>query len=225
MPANENNHRAQGALLQGEREVNDDRVQDTLLQKTEKHVVGAGNAREEHQGHHALRKGRASIANGVYLITTTTFERQKLFDDFPVGCAVARCFEDADFLGDAAMLAWVLMPDHVHWLLQLGERDGLGRVVNRLKSASARYANRARGASGVVWAKAFHDHGLRSARICKLWRVMWLPIPCVPALCHKLEIIHSGMRCGCRSVPCTRFACKPIACRARSYIRHPRENE
>ena len=162
MPANENINRAQGALLQGEREVNDDRVQDTLLQKTEKHVVGAGNAREEHQGHHALRKGRASIANGVYLITTTTFERQKLFDDFPVGCAVARCFEDADFLGDAAMLAWVLMPDHVHWLLQLGERDGLGRVVNRLKSASARYANRARGASGVVWAKAFHDHGLRS---------------------------------------------------------------
>ena len=125
-------------------------------------VAGAGPAREEHQGHHALRKGRASIANGVYLITTTTFERQKLFDDFPVSCAVARCFEDADFLGDAAMLAWVLMPDHVHWLLQLGERDGLGRVVNRLKSASARYANRARGASGVVWAKAFHDHGLRS---------------------------------------------------------------
>lgn len=185
MPANENNHRAQGALLQnrvvadGDRaplrqaqdrqgallqeEVNaeDNRVQGTLLQ-TEKYVVGAGPAREEHQGHHALRKGRVSVANGVYLITTTTFERRKLFDDFAVSCAAARCFEDADFLGDAAMLAWVLMPDHAHWLLQLGERDGLSRVVNRLKSASARYVNRARGASGAVWAKAFHDHGLRS---------------------------------------------------------------
>ena len=199
MPANENNHRAQGALLQGEREVNDDRVQDTLLQKTEKHVVGAGNAREEHQGHHALRKGRASIANGVYLITTTTFERQKLFDDFPVGCAVARCFEDADFLGDAAMLAWVLMPDHVHWLLQLGERDGLGRVVNRLKSASARYANRARGASGVVWAKAFHDHGLRSDEdLQAVARYVDCQSPaCRPCVTNwKLSILECGVAVG-----------------------------
>lgn len=60
------------------------------------------------------------------------------------------------------MLAWVLMPDHVHWLLQLGERDPVSSVVNRLKSGSARYANRARGTSGVVWAKAFYDHSLRS---------------------------------------------------------------
>lgn len=59
------------------------------------------------------------------------------------------------------MLAWVLMPDHVHWLLQLGERDELSVVVNRLKSASARHANRALGRTGAIWAKAFHDHALR----------------------------------------------------------------
>jgi putative transposase len=144
MPANENRNRVQGTLLQDG-----------------KHDVGARPARDQ-QGHHALRKGRVSIANGIYLITTTTFKRQKLFEDFPVGCAAARCFEDADVLGDAKMLAWVLMPDHAHWLLQLGERDDLSVVVNRLKSASARYTNRARSASGVVWAKSFHDHALRS---------------------------------------------------------------
>ena len=136
------------------------RVQDTLLQPHA--LVGARPAREEYQGHHALRKGRASIANSAYLITTTTLERQKLFADFAVGYATARCFEDTDYLGDAKMLAWVLMPDHAHWLLQLGERDELSRVVNRLKSASARYANRALGKTGAVWARAFHDHGLRS---------------------------------------------------------------
>lgn len=114
------------------------------------------------RGHQALRKGRASIANGVYLITATTFERQKLFADFGAGCAAARCFEDTRLLGDARMLAWVLMPDHVHWLLQLGERDELSVVANRLKSASARQANRALGRAGAAWAKAFHDHALRS---------------------------------------------------------------
>lgn len=115
----------------------------------------------QHSGHRALRKGRISIANGVYLVTVTTLERRKLFADFGAGCAVAGCFEDAHLLGDAKMLAWVLMPDHVHWLLQLGEQDELSVVVSRLKSASARHANRALCRTGAVWAKAFHDHALR----------------------------------------------------------------
>lgn len=123
--------------------------------------VGACHARDNDHGHHALRKGRASIPNGIYLVTTTTLERKKLFADFAVGCAAARCFENTELLGDAKMLAWVLMPDHAHWLLQLGERDALRRVVSRLKSASARHANRIRNSSGTVWARAFHDHGLR----------------------------------------------------------------
>ena len=113
-------------------------------------------------GHHALRKGRVSIANGIYLVTATTFDRQKLFVDFDAGCAAARCFEDTRLLGDAKMLAWVLMPDHLHGLLQLGERDELSAVVNRMKSASARHVNHALGKSGAVWAKTFHDHALRS---------------------------------------------------------------
>ena len=113
-------------------------------------------------GHHALRKGRISIANGIYLVTATTFDRQKLFANFNAGCAAARCFEDARLLGDAKMLAWVLMPDHLHGLLQLGEQDELSVVVSRLKSASARHVNHAMGRSGAVWAKTFHDHALRS---------------------------------------------------------------
>jgi len=117
---------------------------------------------EIERGHRALRKGRVSIANGIYLITATTPDRQKLFADFDAGCAAARCFEDARLLGDAKMLAWVLMPDHLHGLLQLGERDELSVVVNRLKSASARQTNRALHRTGAVWARAFHDHALRS---------------------------------------------------------------
>lgn len=60
------------------------------------------------------------------------------------------------------MLAWVLMPDHVHWLIRLGSGQGLGAVVNRLKSGSARATNRALRRSGPLWTAAFHDHGLRA---------------------------------------------------------------
>jgi REP element-mobilizing transposase RayT len=60
------------------------------------------------------------------------------------------------------MLAWVLMPDHAHWLLQLGEKDELGIVVNRLKSSSSRLANRVLDRQGMFWAPAYHDHALRA---------------------------------------------------------------
>ncbi|HEY6093898.1 MAG TPA: transposase [Gallionellaceae bacterium] len=119
------------------------------------------NEHQETAGHHALRKGRISTANGIYLITTVTLDRQKWFAGFEAGRAAARCMENKAVLGDARMLAWVLMPDHLHALLQLGERDALSVVTNRLKSATARNANLALRRTGTVWARAYHDHALR----------------------------------------------------------------
>jgi putative transposase len=113
-------------------------------------------------GHAALRKGRESVPNGIYLVTATTLNRITAFENFHAACAASRCFEDGAVLGDAAMLAWVLMPDHAHWLVELSEHDVLSEVVNRIKSASARHANRALDRKGALWSAGFHDHALRA---------------------------------------------------------------
>lgn len=60
------------------------------------------------------------------------------------------------------MLAWGLMPEHAHWLITLGEKDNLGSMVNRIKSASARLANRELNRQGPLWEPAYHDHALRA---------------------------------------------------------------
>ena len=112
--------------------------------------------------HAALRKGRVSLPGQLYLLTTTTVERQALFADFHLACTAARAFNDPRLLDDARLLAWVLMPDHVHWLIALGERFSLDELVLRLKSASARRVNAIRNTKGAVWAPAYHDHGLRA---------------------------------------------------------------
>jgi putative transposase len=54
------------------------------------------------------------------------------------------------------------MPDHAHWLIELSEHDALSDVVNRIKSASARRANRVLQRKGALWATAYHDHALRA---------------------------------------------------------------
>lgn len=62
--------------------------------------------------------------------------------------------------GDADPICWVLMPDHWHGLIALGERDNLSLVMNRLKSLTRKAVART-GYGGGVWARGFHDHALR----------------------------------------------------------------
>jgi putative transposase len=118
--------------------------------------------RTDHPGHRALRQGRHSLTGVAYLVTAVTLGRSHDFADNEAAAAVCRCFADPANHGDAQMLAWVLMPDHAHWLIELGERDALGDVVGRLKAVSARALNRQRGRDGVVWAPAYHDRALRT---------------------------------------------------------------
>lgn len=126
--------------------------------------MAATTLAKDHQscpGNRALRKGRSSLANHVHFVTSVVRGRRRVFRDFRVGCAAACCFDDAQVVGGARTLAWVLMPDHVHWLIRLGADDPLDAVVNRLKSASARNVNRVLHRSGPLWARAYHDHALR----------------------------------------------------------------
>lgn len=108
-------------------------------------------------GHRALRKGRVSLPNQIYLVTSTTKDRTPLFYDWSLAHQACAKFEDPPLLKDATMLAWVLMPDHAHWLIQLGSHLDLSNLVLRIKSASAR----AIVSENPVWDRGFHDSALR----------------------------------------------------------------
>jgi len=111
-------------------------------------------------GHRALRKGRYSQANGIYLVTTVTEQRIPWFQVLAFAQIMCQSLEDPGCLVNSTNLCWVVMPDHIHLLLQLGETD-LGQVVKKLKAQSARRLNREIGRAGRFWAPGFHDHALR----------------------------------------------------------------
>jgi len=111
-------------------------------------------------GTQALRKGRHSQTNGIYFITTATHGRIPWFQQFDLASIMSRCMLDPKCFPDARNLCWVVMPDHVHVLVQLGETP-LSEVVRRLKAKSALLLNREIGRKGRFWDAAFHDHGLR----------------------------------------------------------------
>ena len=145
-----------------------------------------------------LRRGRVSIQYQVYPVTTVIRDRQPLIGSLYAGRIVVRSLQYAAECGHAETLAYVVMPDHLHWLLSLRGEVALPTVVSNMKRHTSRQINLQRGEVGKgIWQRGFHDHALRdeealpevahyivanplraglvkSVRDYSLWDAMWL---------------------------------------------------
>jgi putative transposase len=108
-----------------------------------------------------LRTGRYSGSAQRYLLTTITHGRSRLFADWRIGRLVVDQFRPAEEEGAAHSLAWVVMPDHFHWFVEL-RGSTLSALMRRAKSRSAHSINRALGRQCQVWQTGYHDRALRS---------------------------------------------------------------
>ena len=61
------------------------------------------------------------------------------------------------------LLAWVIMPNHVHLLLTPDARHSLGEIMRSLKSYTAHEANRLLGRTGKFWFEDYFDRYIRDA--------------------------------------------------------------
>ncbi|WP_375740970.1 transposase [Pseudomonas boanensis] len=108
-----------------------------------------------------LLKGHVSRAGQIYHITTATEGRAPLFRDFTMArlvIAEMRRLQEQNLLHS---IAWVLMPDHLHWLLQLNGPVAISTAVKVLKGRSSRQLGHFLPGSQPIWQKGFHDHALR----------------------------------------------------------------
>ena len=110
--------------------------------------------KDDHGSTHRLRAGRWSAKGQVYMVTTVTRGRARIFADFDIARMLIGILRDDAARGSHETLAFVLMPDHLHWLLQL-QSGTLASLVGRVKSLSAKQIGRS------VWQDGFHDRALR----------------------------------------------------------------
>ena len=59
--------------------------------------------------------------------------------------------------------AFVVMPNHVHVLVEIANRDDLPKIVHGWKSYTAKRMNEAIGGSGSVWQREYYDRLIRNA--------------------------------------------------------------
>jgi REP element-mobilizing transposase RayT len=119
---------------------------------------GKGLSIRSHANH--LRSGRYSQSGQIYLLTAVTRLREPLFSDWRVGRLVVEQFRQAQTEEQANSLAWVVMPDHFHWLIEL-QNNTLAGLMRATKSRCARTVNARLGRTGQMWQKGFHDRVIR----------------------------------------------------------------
>jgi len=84
-----------------------------------------------------------------------------------------------------ALIAWCVMPNHVHALTELFPEARLDRVVHSWKSFSAHEANRLLGRSGRFWAPEYFDRYMRDNRHLAATRTYIEANPVAAGLCRE----------------------------------------
>jgi putative transposase len=109
------------------------------------------------RGHSALRLGRHSVSGGEYFLTCCTAARQSGLESLII---TARLLEIARGLSDDGtwlLRSAVIMHDHVHLLVVLGEHTVLSGALRLFKGRASPCL---RGAN-LGWERGYFDHRIR----------------------------------------------------------------
>ena len=88
--------------------------------------------------------------------------REKVFANYQIARLAAQALNSKKLWPDAKCLAWVVMPDHMHVLIELGDKEPLSLAVQRIKSLIAVAINQERSKRQPVWQRGYYDHAMRT---------------------------------------------------------------
>ena len=107
------------------------------------------------------RPTRVDALGEIFMVTTATWRRRPLLTQPRIAELVTETLFAHRDAGEFDLLAWVLMPDHAHFVLQPKDRT-LAEVMRRFKSLSWRRCRLQIGLMERLWQEGFHDRGVRS---------------------------------------------------------------
>ena len=112
-------------------------------------------------GYRSLRLGRCSIPGQYYHVIACTEGRRPIFENLQYGRNVVRSLKQLQDERVSRSLAFVVMPDHVHWLMQLSEAKSLSACVSSMKSFVTRRIMADGYEVGPIWQRGYMDRAIR----------------------------------------------------------------
>ncbi len=115
---------------------------------------------------------RLRIPGATWFFTLVTFERRQIFNSEIAVSQLQEAIETVNLEMPFRLDAFVIMPDHIHWLLTLPENDS--DYSTRIKLIKSKFTKRylkgqkqaARNAKGEmsVWQSRFWEHWIRDEK-------------------------------------------------------------
>jgi len=121
-------------------------------------------------GRQALRRGRVSVENTAYFLTTCTAGGRPLFAEGTCGETVVEVLGWLRGKGRIWLLGYLVMPDHVHVALVLRSDSTLPGVVKSFKGFASWRLHVEVGVAGPVWQPGFYDQAVRD--LARAWEVL-----------------------------------------------------
>lgn len=109
------------------------------------------------KGYRALRRGRYSESNADYFLTFCSDQRQRGLEKPILLTALVQEMVKMQSASIWFLRCFVIMPDHVHLLVQLGDVLPLGKCIARFKSKTSPSLR----SEGMKWQSGYFDRHLR----------------------------------------------------------------
>ncbi len=111
-----------------------------------------------------LHKERFSLNGSFYSVTSTTHKRVPIFSDFYLARELVLSLKKSDGEQATDTIGFVVMPDHFHWLIQLGDKYSLSEAVGRVKGRAALAVNKQRNGIHKIWQAGFYDRRIKQEK-------------------------------------------------------------
>ncbi|MBS94900.1 MAG: transposase [Chromatiales bacterium] len=108
-----------------------------------------------------LRKGRRSLANQIYHVSTRCYKECRIFESSENAGILLQEIDRSDQIERTNTIIFIAMPDHMHWLFTLRTSIPLEKLVRQIKGRSSKRINAATGSSGRLWQPGFYDRAIR----------------------------------------------------------------
>ena len=103
-----------------------------------------------------------SVPGTYYALTIVTWERAPLLANPQAAAVILDAFNWRESKGHLNWKCLMLMPDHLHAVIQLGSELPLERLMWYLKSFTARKINECLGRRGPFWQPRYFAQGIRN---------------------------------------------------------------
>ncbi|NPV46756.1 MAG: transposase [Armatimonadetes bacterium] len=136
---------------------------------------------------HRLRLGRYSATGVTYSVTICCLDRQPLLVSDAAKVIVAEAVQGMLGRGFARLDGYVIMPDHLRLVFELGAGKDLAGAVGDLKKYIARRINAALGRSGRLWQRGCFDHAIRGEEDYRRYLEYMLGNPVRAGLANRID--------------------------------------